>query len=159
MSKILYEHIDYFYMDLYSSGISWMDWQTFKSSEENVWISSRLGNLSTQTLSRKTWGEKLPCIFFLVGEGPEELQVSQNQLEIAVISSVIQVQMKFEGERHRDLLQYPGVDSYRNLTHKVETVQIKKNIPPLQLKLLAGQSSCSLLPENTDFGQCQLKGN
>ena len=30
-----------------------------------------------ETLFRKTWGDKLPCVFFLVGEGPEELQVSR----------------------------------------------------------------------------------
>ena len=61
--------------------------------------------LSMTTLcSRSSWGSDLSCVFFLIG---------------AVNDEDMRTSVQSEDYQFGDILHFPGIDSYRNLTLKV----------------------------------------
>ena len=62
---------------------------------------------------RGSWGSSLPCLFFLLGLSKHE---SVND------------KVEKEKEEENDIILYPELDSYSNLTHKVFIKCHKENI-------------------------------
>ena len=61
-------------------------------------------SLRKMIIYRGTWGPEIQCLFFLVGYSRTE---------------AVTVKAKEEQEAEGDILFYPAVDSYQNLTYKV----------------------------------------
>ena len=62
---------------------------------------------------RGSWGSSLPCLFFLLGLSKHE---SVND------------KVEKEKEEENDIILYPELDSYSNLTHKVFVESHRENI-------------------------------
>jgi len=67
-----------------------------------VVVKSKIDNFERRKNIRESWGGNLQCIFFLIGQG----------------SSILEERAGKEMAQWKDVLQYPGEDSYRLLTNK-----------------------------------------